>query len=424
MALTEMQIYTGLVYRKCVYDLITSDSFKRCFNDLKKITRSVLIEKMGKGSCIRTFETLNSESDYFDKLEEALEFDESTWINNVHVLNEFFIEVLRSSEGFKMIRLNVRDLIQSLRENGMFNGTIRIPKIPLSPDTYSKDNVDAKTNYVASSVPNTKYHPGAASPFPPNPLDPSKYYPINHTGKRGVCLLVNIYRKNSQFDVPPAKQIFEQLNYVVRVFDNVAKHEFIDSLGRIREEIELHNSDSFILIFSSHGDLDNVNFPGELKMSRTDIIRLFTGDYCPVLRDKPKIFFFQNCRGAETHIEDTTRLEPLMADAECSDDVSHQSDRNKQNTAIPADVLRLYATAEGKVAYRDDKGSIFLRCLYEILSDPQLRRLPICQLETVLRNRVYTQSKADLSADNKIGGQLPESTTSLTKDFYFCLPDM
>ena len=424
MALTENQIYTGVLYRKCVYDFITSAPFIACFVELKKITKGVLIEKMGKGKHQRTFENFSNTFDYFDKLEESLEFDETNWINNVNVLEEFFKEVMENTCGsFQSINKQHQLFFKSLKRNGLFHGNIIVPPIKSSPAQYSSDQPSA-----TESVPRMKYHSGAtastafADKVHFKPLDADKCYHINLTGKRGICLLVNIFREYSAFDVPPAKKIFEDLNYEVRVFDNVTSYEYIDSLIKIREEIEQLKSDSFILIFSSHGDQNSVTFADGKKLNRADLIKEFAGDYCPTLINRPKLFIFQNCRGPETHFEDTSELEQFMEDADSTDVATPRHDSSKRSTTIPSDILRLYATTDGTVAYRDETGSIFLQALYNILRDPELRRLPISELEIELRRQVLAKSQTTLSADHKIGGQLPESTTSLTKTFYFCHP--
>ena len=429
MALTDQQIYTGLVYRKAVYNLITSNPFNDCFGDLKTITKSVLIEKMGRNKHTLSFEICADVFEYFDRLEGSLGFDESEWLNNVSVLEEFFSEVFKDgSESIQDIKREYKIFLSSLKENGLFHGNTRIPSIQFKPSvTYSSDSFGAKGHSGAtdSSVPRMKYQSGATatpSKIFSKPLDSSTCYPINLTGKRGICLLVNIYRKNSFFDVPPARKIFEDLNYEVRVFDNVSVQEYIESLKKIREEIEKLNSDSFILIFSSHGDQNTVLFADRKRLNRTALITEFAGDYCPCLVNKPKLFFFQNCRGQEGHTEDTSGLEQLMSDAESTDAAPPKTVSSKPSTTIPSDVLRLYATAEGTVAYRSDSGSIFLQALYEILSDTLLRCLPIGELEMELRRRVLNKSYSTLSEDHKIGAQLPESTTSLTKTFYFCHP--
>ena len=428
MALTDKQIYSGLVYRKTVYDFIYSDAFKECFDNLKRMTKSAIIDKLHLNKHTKSFENCKTEFEFIDKLEDSLGFDAKEWTNNVAMFREFFNTIVQDPEGsFKTLTGNFRRFLKSLRENGLLDETIVVPTITLdinpilvekSSVLYSPDNstTDGKSGATNSDVPREKYHSSAAGTdqasigalrISSKPLDPDKCYPINPTGKRGICLLVNIFRKHSFLDVPPARQIFEGFNYEFRVFDNVTAQEYIESLQKVREEIEQLKSDSFIMIISSHGDENNVIFFDGKMIDRSDLVKEFSGDYCPSLIGKPKLFFFQNCRISEGNNEDISKFEPYMTDAAIPN-----PDYGKPSTISQSDILRIYATADGTVAYRDESGSVFLQTLYEILRDPVMKRLPINDIEINLRRMVH----------EKTGNQLPESTTSMMKTFYFCHP--
>ena len=273
-----------------------------------------------------------------------------------------------------------------------------------------------------SDYPNTKYYSATTdaiqsinetSSISSKSLDLDRCYPINITGKRGVCLLVNIYRKYSFLDVSPAKQIFEELNYEVRVFDNVTAQEYFESLKKIREEIELLKSDSFIQIFSSHSDSNSVVFADEQRKDRADFITEFSGDICPCLIGKPKLFFFQNCREQKDHISNTSDLGILETE---NFRIIHKS---KPSYMLPVDVLQFHATIDGAVAYRDERGSVFLQSLYGILRDHNIRCLPFGEIELELRRRVIKATQSPFEIDKF---QIPETLSTLTKIFYFFQP--
>ena len=76
---------------------------------------------------------------------------------------------------------------------------------------------------------------------------------------------------------------------------------FQEIKAHIKRFCEFFTADQTILVFMlmSHGGPGYIEgTDGDLVYIDDDIIAPFDGDHLPELRGKPKVFFFQACRGA------------------------------------------------------------------------------------------------------------------------------
>uniref|UniRef100_A0A8B9YL08 Caspase-14-like n=1 Tax=Bos mutus grunniens TaxID=30521 RepID=A0A8B9YL08_BOSMU len=109
--------------------------------------------------------------------------------------------------------------------------------------------------------------------------------------------------------------------------------------------------------------------------------------HCGALRGRPKIFLLQACRGGHRDAGvgpaalpwfrcwlRAPPATPFQADVlhVCTDVQGRSSRGPTPGSPNQADVLMVYAAAEGCVAYRDEKGSDFIQTLVEVLrADPK-----------------------------------------------------
>jgi hypothetical protein len=118
---------------------------------------------------------------------------------------------------------------------------------------------------------------------------------------RGYCLLINnhftvgTYKEMQRF-----RNIFYQLHFDVIMKKNMNKIEIINFLREIshREELGTHNA--FVLMMIAHGNEKNeiYGFDGE-EIKIRDLMDTMNAENCPRLRSKPRMFFFNCCRGSE-----------------------------------------------------------------------------------------------------------------------------
>lgn len=61
----------------------------------------------------------------------------------------------------------------------------------------------------------------------------------------------------------------------------------------------LHNVDSLIVVLMSHGSDQFIVGTDNQKINVLDLVKLFNGDHCPAMINKPKLFLINACRGGE-----------------------------------------------------------------------------------------------------------------------------
>ncbi|KAI6650396.1 Caspase-3 [Oopsacas minuta] len=418
MPLNEEQVYKLLLYRKAIYELIDSEEFGNRFITLKKDTQSTLKEKLKIGYT-KSFQNCGDELAYFELLEELLLFDETKLQTSVGKIVLFFGEIINNNKRTYGELTSRLDDIQELNNN---IDCIILPKISLSnpfenipkPDVYILDDSVQQRSSDSSQAPR-KYYSGEPQQ---HTLDITDCYHINTTGKRGVCLIVNIYREYASEDVIPLRKVFTSLNYEVKDCDNVSAEDYEIWVGKMKILIDELKSDSLIFIFSSHGDEKNVKFGCGGKRSRDSLILDFQDEYCECLAGRPKLFFFQNCRGQGGISDNTADLEHLMVDTDGLGTKGGASQLSK----IPKDILRFYATTDGNAAFRESTGTIFLQTLCQTLDDPEMRRKKFGDFELEFRRRVEELSTKSMGKLNIDGVQVPPSESTLTKHFFFAHP--
>ena len=418
------QVKNGIYYSKAIYDFADSMN-DSCFKDLKMITRDTL-KQLKYPLPIPQFQDCTLWV-YFDKLERVFDYTPNDWKSNVGRLLQFFDAVQRP--GMEELYRSIFDLNKKL--NVLLDGDVSDVDIDnlTQPDESMDFTIQPSDPIESDEPPQPGKYPilqptfQANTPFsnPPFKLqtnfDPKECYPIKKVGKRGLCLIVNMFRIGAGADVTDGGEIFEELNYEVMKLDNITFRDYMKSQKTIRKKIEDLNSDSFILIFSSHGDEKDVVFADNNLVPREEIILRFLPSYCPCLEGKPKLFFFQNCRGTGLYSRgqhDLLLLDPIPD----STDDSVPFTPSESSKDVPKDILKYFATTEGHVAYRLESGagSIFLQALFEILRDPEHVKRGISVIQPILSAKVLEHSES--------GSQLPDYHTTLLKQFYFKHPDM
>lgn len=127
----------------------------------------------------------------------------------------------------------------------------------------------------------------------------------------------------------------------------------------------------------SHGSQKGIVTSDHRHMQVEEITAMFTGDQCPYLGNKPKLFFIQACRG---DVDD----EGFKLHSRGFNDA--QADTVTEHDEIPVtlpsdmDMLVAYSTTKGKAAYRQfmpdgdmmqkhlqSMGSWFISCLTQVL---------------------------------------------------------
>jgi len=129
--------------------------------------------------------------------------------------------------------------------------------------------------------------------------------------KRGYCIIFDNFtftslsnRYGCRTDANLLKQVFTQLNFIVEHHKNFLAKKISGYLEYYASKKELASHDALIVIILSHGFKDmvcGIDFKAgdEIKgaVSVQEIVEKFSSNKCPLLKNKPKIFFLNSTKG-------------------------------------------------------------------------------------------------------------------------------
>ena len=160
-------------------------------------------------------------------------------------------------------------------------------------------------------------------------------------------------RDGSSKDVENLKSLFTQLHFDCHVCKDLSALGMVDKLLRFAQKVEHKEAEMGVIIVLSHGGEDGICGSDKIFLKTEDILKRVTGDNCPGLLNKPKLFIFQSCRGIERD-----RGTKVKTD-----------DPKKEETAIWKDMFVIRPYAPGLVAIRDEiKGSLLVQTQCKVFS--------------------------------------------------------
>ncbi|KAK3869915.1 hypothetical protein Pcinc_024810 [Petrolisthes cinctipes] len=189
----------------------------------------------------------------------------------------------------------------------------------------------------------------------------------NETNPRGAVFIANYkhfpkdVRHGSEVDVQYLKELFTQMGYkIVEELIDAGNEETRKALERFRNQKILEEVDSLVVIFMSHGRQKDVFYTSdEEEMTCEEVIESFSTSMCPALCGKPKLFFFQMCRGQRQHV-------PVKINKDCKI-IENPSQRKKMCKRELSDMFIWFSSISGFVSYRDpDYGSYFVHYVCKI----------------------------------------------------------
>ena len=183
------------------------------------------------------------------------------------------------------------------------------------------------------------------------------------TRSRGFCLIINnvnfhnkaFDREGGEVDERELVKLFEELFFTVSVHRD-QKGDEMRAVARTFAAKDHSQFDAFVFIVMSHGgDQDVIYGVDKIHTRVEDLMAYFTAANCKTLRNKPKLFFIQTCRGSSVEC-----LSP-SPDGAHSDDVP-DSTLSRSVRPKEADCLLAFGTAPGYVSWRDpQRGSRFIQ---------------------------------------------------------------
>lgn len=200
----------------------------------------------------------------------------------------------------------------------------------------------------------------------------------------GICLIIDCIGNDTEV----LRDTFISLGYEVEYLLYLRTDDILSALQRVACMPQHKYYDSFVCVLVSRGDSQSVSgvdgthrgFPLE------HIRRMFTGDACPFLLEKPKLFFIHNYVVSEDQQEDKSVLEvdgPAVSSVEagarqCGPSVIHRE----------ADFFWSLCRADVSLLERPSYApSVYLQYLSQKLG--QDRKRPLLDLHIELNSRIY-----------------------------------
>ncbi|OXU28435.1 hypothetical protein TSAR_003352 [Trichomalopsis sarcophagae] len=103
-------------------------------------------------------------------------------------------------------------------------------------------------------------------------------------------------RKGSSVDTRKIKQTFQQLGFTVDICNDYEYSGIIKKLEELRR-YDHSDNDCLCIFVLTHGVMDDFISAKDTNYKLDKIWKPFTADECSTLAGKPKLFFFQTCRG-------------------------------------------------------------------------------------------------------------------------------
>ena len=207
------------------------------------------------------------------------------------------------------------------------SSNVYLPPTPLSvhykefsrePLNFLSSSSQHKTNETVSTssvhVSTERSHQQESALF--NEIVDENQYNFSYPQRGHMVLIVNdkflrqTPREGAIWDLQKTKQIATKLGF--RIFNsnncrNLTKKETIAVL-RESQNLDHSDSDCFMFVISTHGlEMPNPRVKGKLDhvivcaddqlIYTSNILDLFSDRNCPTLKNKPKLFFIQACRG-------------------------------------------------------------------------------------------------------------------------------
>ncbi|XP_053382664.1 caspase-3-like isoform X2 [Mercenaria mercenaria] len=226
-------------------------------------------------------------------------------------------------------------------------------------------------------------------------------------GGRKMCLIIgNTKCKSYEELMGCAKDnaylsaLFKQLNFEVTVKNNLTAKEMTAFLNEKKENLK--DVECFVCAITSHGNHTGILGTDEEVTSFLDIMKMFDRDNCRELSNKPKLFFFDVCRGRHEDVPKNPTVVNESTDA--------------MIPPIKSDILVAHATSHDYVSFcHPEYGSWFCRSFVKVVSENACRYNILDMLLKVNRKVGEFQSaKGSL--------QSAQFDSSMRKQFFFSQP--
>ncbi|XP_026873856.2 caspase-8 [Electrophorus electricus] len=243
---------------------------------------------------------------------------------------------------------------------------------------------------------------------------------------RGFCLIINNYkfscpnlkdRHGTDKDEKRLVGVFQWLGFETQTVQDCNRTQMLQELEQLRTR-DHSQADCVVCCVLTHGYNGGIHGVDGSKVALRELMGPLSGHCCPLLSQKPKLFFIQACQG--TKHQEVVFLHSDGLDDSSSINVGISCDAAVPSNSIPshADFLMALATVPLYTSYRDKvKGTWFIQSLCDSLLQMVPRGVDLLSILTHVNNEV--SKKTDPYGTKK---QIPQPGFTLRKRVVFPVP--
>ncbi|KAJ0000532.1 hypothetical protein NQD34_012374 [Periophthalmus magnuspinnatus] len=247
-------------------------------------------------------------------------------------------------------------------------------------------------------------------------------------------------RKGGEVDDEVLRKVFTELDYMVTVQRNLTAQDMRRCIESFTRRPEHRAMDSCVVCLLSHG-VEGAVYGTDGKLLQLDwVFGSFDNAHCPLLQNKPKMFFIQACRGGKLFFNDmdcgveqidgptrtcSPSCEQVDAGREGQSDVSlrQRGDMGRPRIKLPqrSDMICGFASLKGQnictAAMRNTKrGSWFVQDLNTVL---RLKAKDTHLADMLVNGRIKEREGHAPGTAHHRCKEMSEFTSSLCKDLFF-----
>jgi len=252
--------------------------------------------------------------------------------------------------------------------------------------------------------------------------------------ERGVALVINMQKYDpapdqrkqleervwSLKDAENLKNTLEYLEFDFKLLQDLRGEQIRSNMQALAKYVDFTNSDCFLCVVMSHGNHEKIIACDNKEISYEDLMEPIKS--CKSLINKPKLFFFQSCRGCnqmET-ITNSSSSKTSTQQSKRSNDNSTEKTTNTSLIEYKSDLFIFYSTLPNHLSFAlpDFKeGTCFVKCVCDVFKEAYKNlpnNLSLSQMVTRIKEKV---KEAGMKSGERL--QLTDPRTTLTKELYF-----
>jgi hypothetical protein len=247
-------------------------------------------------------------------------------------------------------------------------------------------------------------------------------YKMDHD-KRGIALVINMRsydapnpfelreRVWSEPDVEILKKTLNYLEFQVVLCQNLTKNE-LEQVMKEQAKLNYDKYDCFLCVVMSHGNDEKIITSDCEEISFDEIMAPIKS--CPTLIGKPKLFFFQACRG-DNELSRSRSDSGKSCNGKYPHDMAPYSSKEKKlnkKKEHESDLFIFYSTLPGHYAFGTEaEGTCFIKSVCEVFYSAY-KNLPnnMSLTQMIIRINEEVKQKAEQMTDHRI---------TFTKELYF-----